>query len=255
MTYFDAIILAIVEGATEFLPISSTGHLVLMSHVLGIGQDTFVQLFQVAVQLGAVAAVLHKWGPRLLKDMGLLMRVVVAFLPMAIAGFLLYPLIKGFLGNPMIVVWALGIGGVIMIVLEQYINEPATDGDVKEEITYKRALLVGLAQVLALIPGVSRSATTVCAGLAMGMSRRSIVEFSFLLAVPTLSAATALDIMSNVGLITSHTLGLLMVGCGIAYLVARVVMDWLISFVQTHDFTWFGAYRIVVAIVAWFFIA
>lgn len=255
MTYFDAVLLAIVEGATEFLPISSTGHMILVSHWLGIGQDAFVQLFQVAVQAGAVAAVLHRWGPRLLRDRGLLGRVIVAFLPMALAGFTLYPIVKGFLGNPMIVIWALGIGGVVMIVLERFINEPATDGDIQEEITYPRALLVGVAQVLALIPGVSRSATTVCAGLVMGMSRRTIVEFSFLLAVPTLGAATVLDVLKHASLFTGRTIGLLAVGCIVAYFIARITMTWLIAFVQRHDFTWFGAYRIGVALIAWFLIS
>jgi undecaprenyl-diphosphatase len=252
MTFFDALILGILEGLTEFLPISSTGHLILASHILNIPDSDFLKTFEIAIQLGAIAAVAVVSGTTLVKNRELAKRVFVAFIPTGIIGFLLYKLIKGYLiGNEMVVVVALFVGGIFMILCEIFLRRTAKTKSGIEMISYPKALLIGVFQAIAIIPGTSRSAMTILGGLALGLSRTAIVEFSFLLAIPTMVAATGYDIMKNRELLSGVDVGLLVLGLVAAFASASVALRLFLAFVKLHTFIGFGIYRIVIAFFFW----
>ena len=198
MTIIQTIILGVVEGVTEFLPISSTGHLILFGKLLGVVDSDFTKSFDIAIQLGAILAVVVLYWKRFLQGADIWKKVFTAFLPTAIIGFLLYKILKQYLlSSPMLVVWALALGGVVLIAFEWWHKKLYDVGGHTTEISYKKSFLVGLAQSLAIIPGVSRAAATIVSGMLMGVSREAIVEFSFLLAVPTMAAATAYDLYKS----------------------------------------------------------
>ncbi len=256
MSYLIAIILGVVEGITEFLPISSTGHLIIAERLLRVPSSAFVTSFDIIIQFGAILAVLTLYGRRLLTSWELVKRVVVAFLPTAIIGLLLYRVVKELLGNPSVVLWSLGIGGVLLIVFEQWYREPAdlpAGRQVPSEnlaaMPYRTAALLGVAQSVALIPGVSRAATTIVGGLMLGLSRRAIVEFSFMLALPTMAAASALDLYKNAGSFSGSQWDTLLLGLVVSWIVALAVISWLVRYIRTHDFTLFGVYRIIAALL------
>ncbi len=246
MTIFDAAILGIVEGITEFLPISSTAHLMFASELLGLAQTSFVKSFEIMIQLGAILAVVVLYWKKFL-EIETVARVAVAFVPTAIIGLTLYPVIKGMLiGNIVVALVALFVGGIFLIVFERW-HGTRTQAEPRP-LTYKEALLVGTAQAIAVIPGVSRSAATIIGGLALGINRQTIVEFSFLLAAPTMAAATALDLYKNAGEFSQANWGALSVGFAVSFVVALASIKWLLRYVQRHDFTGFGIYRMVAAI-------
>jgi undecaprenyl-diphosphatase len=249
MDILIALILGVVEGVTEFLPISSTGHLILAGKLLGIITEGFWGSFDVAIQLGAIMAVLSLYGRQLATSKGLVARIAAAFVPTAIIGFIAYDRVRVLLGQPEVVLWALGVGGLALIVLERSIPEPAEAGEDLSRLPYGKAVAVGIAQSLAIVPGVSRAAATVMAGLALGLSRRAIVEFSFLLAIPTMGAATALDLLHAGGGFTAREWGILVVGFLAAWATAYGAIRWLLRFVTRHDFTWFGVYRVLLAVL------
>ncbi len=246
---FDAIILGIVEGITEFLPISSTGHLILASKLLKLADSEFQTTFEIAIQLGAILAVLVVAWRRFLQ-WNILKRIVVAFVPTAVIGFTLFRLIKEFLlQQPWIVIWALLIGGVLLILFEQWYGKRQHVPQSLEQMSYRQALLIGFAQSLAVVPGVSRSAATIVAGLAVGMERTAIVEFSFLLAVPTILAATALDIFKTPANVLHGNWNILIIGALAAFVVAWLAIRFFLQFVRKHTFVPFGVYRIAIALV------
>ncbi len=249
MDFIHAIILGIVEGLTEFLPVSSTGHLILVSDLLGVAQTGFVKSFEVVIQLGAILAVVALYRRRLLTDWETLKRVAVAFLPTAFVGLVLYRFIKRMFDSPMTVVITLFVGGVIIILFERWLKSRRADHSEtgSSEMTYRQALLVGLFQSLAVIPGVSRSGATIIGGLSLGLSRTAITEFSFLLAVPTMAAATGLDLVKSAGSFSSGDLPVLAVGFAVSFVVAFVAVKAFLAFVKTHTFTSFGIYRIAAA--------
>lgn len=249
MSYLIALALGIVEGITEFLPISSTGHLVVAGRLLGISSEGFWGSFDIAIQLGAIMAVVTAYGLPLLRNRNLLLRVTAAFVPTALIGFLLYDRVRVLLGDASVVLWALGVGGILLIILERVVPEAADAGEDLSRLPYGKAVAIGVAQSLAMIPGVSRAAATVMAGLALGLSRRAIVEFSFLLAIPTMGAATALDLLKTGGSFTGHEWALLATGFVSAWGTASLAVRWLLRFVQHHDFTWFGVYRVLLAVL------
>ena len=254
MTIFHALILGIVEGVTEFLPISSTGHLILAGKLLGLPEANFEKSFDIIIQLGAIISVVVLYWRVFLRDREALKKICVAFLPTAVIGLALYKFIKEMLGSPWIVVWALFIGGIILIVFEWwYKKKPQTAliGNISE-ISYKNAFFIGLFQSIAVIPGVSRSGATIVGGLSLGIKRETIVEFSFLLAVPTMCAATGLDLLKNLHAFSSDQFGLLSVGFITSFVVALTCIKLFLGFVRKYDFTAFGVYRIVVAILATF---
>ena len=249
MEFFHAIILGIVEGVTEFLPISSTGHLVLVSEILRIPDSSFLKSFEITIQLGAILAVIVLYAKKLSRSFGLWKKIAIAFAPTAVVGVLLYQFLTGLLDNELVTVLAIGIGGVVLIVIELFYKEEASTAHELEQISYKQSLLVGLAQVVAFIPGVSRSAATIVGGMLAGISRRAIVEFSFLLAIPTMVAATGFDLVKNVETFSVSNWGLLLIGFSVSFIVAWLAIWWLLRFVQKHTFIPFGVYRIIIGIV------
>lgn len=256
MTYIDAIILGIIEGVTEFLPISSTGHLILAGHLMGLDINSdFVKSFQIVIQMGAICAVVVLYWRSFL-SVPVLMRLICGFLPTAIIGFTLYPFLKEYLlGNPIIVIISLAIGGLLLIFFELFY--PKANEEIEQKVTdvsYKQAFIIGLFQSIALVPGVSRSAATIVGGLILGLQRVTIVEFSFLLAVPTMTAATGYDILKNYEIFSTDTSLLLFVGFITAFLVALLVITTLLKFIKKHTFIPFGIYRIILAAVFFLFI-
>lgn len=254
MTYLESIILGVVEGLTEFLPVSSTGHLILVSTLLGIPQTDFVKSFEIAIQLGSILAVVVLFWKSFL-DTGILKRLIVAFIPTGAIGFVLYQVIKDVLiGDPMIVVWALGLGGVVLIAVSKRFEAGAERQPNIKHITYKQAFLVGLAQSIAIIPGVSRSGATIVGGLMLGISRTTILTFSFLLAVPTMLMATMYDIYKTPEIFIDSNLTVLGVGFFTAFLVALATIRIALHIVRKFGFAPFGFYRILLALLFLMFV-
>ena len=254
MALVHSIILGVVEGITEFLPVSSTGHLILASALLGIAQTDFQKTFEIVIQLGAILAVVVLYW-RAFLNIEVLKRVAVAFIPTGIIGLALYKVVKTYLlGNDAVVLWALGLGGVALIVFEYIHTEKEHARASILEISYTQAALIGLFQSLAIVPGVSRSAATIVGGLLVGLKRRTIVEFSFLLAVPTMLAASGLDLLKTSAAFTGGELAQLAVGFVVAFIVALFSIRFLLQYVRTHTFVPFGIYRIAVALAFYLFV-
>ena len=256
MTIIQSIILGIVEGVTEFLPVSSTGHMILASRLMGIANSPFLESFEIIIQFGSILAVVVLYWKKLFASRETLKKVALAFIPTAIIGFLLYKILKTyFLGNVALVLWSLFLGGVILIAFEWWHKKYGRVGVAEvSQITYKKSFWTGVWQSLAIIPGVSRSGATIVGGMAMGISREAIVEFSFLLAIPTMAAATGYDFLKSAHSFTGSQMVLLAVGFVTAFVVALLAIKWFISFVQNHSFTSFGIYRIAIALIFWLFL-
>ncbi len=254
LSLFHIIILSIVEGITEFLPVSSTGHLILASNILQIPETEFVKSFIIAIQGGTIFSVIFLYWKRLFVDFETMKRVAAAFVPTAVIGLLLYKIIKKILlGNPMVVLVTMFLGGLIIIVFEWKHRETNHDISDVARIPYSKAVAIGAIQALAVIPGVSRSAATILGGLALGVQRKTIVEFSFLLAVPTLLAATALDLLKSSHSFTTAEWGCLGLGSVISFIVAVLSIRLFLGFVQRFSLTAFGVYRIAAAVLFWYF--
>ena len=249
-------ILGVVEGVTEFLPISSTGHLILTARLLGMEPSEFLKSFEIVIQSGAICAVLFLYGGLLLKNPQVLKKVLAAFVPTAIVGAILYKVIKHFfLGNENVVLWSMFVGGIFLVLFELIHKEKEdAQGDLSA-ITYSQACLIGLAQSLAMIPGVSRAAATIIGGLLLGLKRRTIVEFSFLLAIPTMLAATGLDLIKSAHTFSANQFVFLATGFIISLLVAVLSIKFLLYYIKNHSFIPFGIYRILIAVIFWIWLA
>jgi undecaprenyl-diphosphatase len=246
----QAFILGIVEGLTEFLPVSSTAHLDLARHVMRLEATDYMKSFEVIIQLGAILSVVVLYWKKLF-NWELLAKVAVAFIPTGILGLTLYKVIKGYLfGNMTVILSALIIGGVLLILFERYHNKAETEVDFSE-ITWQRAVLIGLFQSIAMVPGVSRSAATIVGGSMIGISKRTIVEFSFILAIPTMAAATLLDLLKNYDALSTN-FPALAVGFVVSFFTAIVAIKSFLAFVKKKAFSAFGWYRIVLAVVFFF---
>jgi len=251
MDALTALIFGAIEGITEFLPISSTGHLILASWALGVPQTAFHKSFEIIIQLGAIAAVLVLYWRSFL-NLEIVKRLAVAFIPTGIIGLLLYQPIKTYLiGNEAVVLWALVLGGIALIVFELVHKEQESATADISAVSYKQSLLIGLFQSVAMIPGVSRSGASILGGLIAGLRRTTIVEFSFLLAVPTMLAAVGLDLLKSASSFSESNVVTLAIGFSTAFVVALLAIKFLLRFVQTHTFIPFGIYRIVVAVAFW----
>jgi len=237
--------MAIVEGVTEFLPISSTAHLMFTAGVLGIPQTEFVKSFEIAIQLGAMGAIVALYAEKLRKNPVWVKKITIAFLPTGILGAVFYRVVKTYLlGNSWLAAGAMVVGGVILVKL---LVRPGNLTIAK--LSMKNALLVGLGQSVSMIPGVSRAAATMVAGMAVGMSRIEAVEFSFLLAVPTMAAATGWDLVKSGWSYTPGEWGILITGFIGAAVVAWWTVRWLVGYVAKRDLAVFGWYRIIFGVV------
>lgn len=250
MDLITAVILGIIQGISEFLPISSTGHMILASHLMGLTHTEFLKSFEIAIQAGTILSVVVLYGRTLLVDWEVIKRLIVAFLPTGILGLTLYRVIKGYLlGSEAVVLWALLIGGVILVVFEwRYREAPEATAEIRD-ISYRSALIIGLFQSIAMIPGVSRSASTIVGGLLLGLKRKTIVEFTFLLAVPTMLAATGYDLIKSGSQFSAGEFQYLLAGFVTAFAVALLSIKFLLRFIKTHTFIPFGVYRILMVIV------
>ena len=252
MDILQALILSLVEGISEFLPISSTGHLVLASEVLKIPQSEFVKSFEIIIQLGAILSVVFLYGKELLVNLEVLKRVLIAFIPTALVGLTLYKLIKEILlGNSLVTILALFLGGVLLILLEKIYTEKPSHLDSIEKLTFKNAFLIGLIQSISIIPGVSRAAATIMGGMFLGLKRVVATEFSFLLAIPTMFAATGLDLIKNYQVLLDSDLIILAVGFIGSFATALFTVKFLIKYVSGHSFIAFGIYRIILSLIFW----
>lgn len=249
MNLIDAFFLGIVEGVTEFLPISSTGHLILAANLLHLSETDFLKTFQIVIQLGAIGAVVMIYWRKLFLDRVMIQKIIVALLPALGIGFLFYKLIRSLFESSFTVVLALAIGGIILILFEWFHGENKEAGQELTELNYRQAFLIGLFQTLSVIPGVSRAGATILGGLFLGLKRRAIVEFSFLLAVPTMLAATTLDLLKHEVTFSSADSLSLIIGLVTAFGVALVAVKFLLRFIETHSFIAFGVYRILVALL------
>lgn len=255
MNVFQITILSLLEGVTEFLPVSSTAHLMLASEVLGIARTETHKSFEIAIQLGAILAVVVLYGRTLLLDRRAVLRTITAFIPTAVIGFLLHGIVKSvFLESLPLVLVMLFAGGVILIVFEWMMRGTSVTVRGIGDISPVQAVIIGLCQSIAIIPGVSRAAATIIGGQLLGISRRTIVEFSFVLAIPTMAAATGYDLWKTAGEFTSADLQNLTVGFVLSFIFALVAIKWFLEFVKTHSFAVFGMYRIILAVLFWIFL-
>ncbi len=250
MSLFHALILSFVEGITEFLPISSTGHMVLVSEILKIQQTDFVKTFEILIQPGAILAVIVLYYKKLFNTK-IWPQLLAAFLPAAVIGFLFFKIIKSYLlGNDLVTVAALFIGGIAFIAIEYFQKKDKRElNSDLEKITIKNAFIIGLFQSVSVIPGVSRSGATILGGLILGNKRKVAAEFSFILAIPTMLAASALDLVKTNFSFTSNEIVTLIIGFIFSFLVALTAIKLLMRFLSNHDFTYFGIYRIIVAVI------
>ncbi len=254
MTFLNAIILGIVEGITEFLPISSTGHLILTSNLLKIPPTEFLKSFEVIIQLGAIMAVVCLYWTSLWKIENI-KKIIVGSIPTAMIGFGLYKIIKNNLLNSTdVVLWAMLLGGLFIIIFEYLYKGPDVPEESTTEITYLEAFVIGVFQSLAVIPGVSRSAATVIGGLMCGIPRRTIVEFSFMLAIPVMIGASGLDIYKSSSVFSDTNIPILVVGFLTSFVISIFVIRMLLKFIKTNNFILFGVYRIMAAIAFYFII-
>lgn len=249
MSIWEAIIIAIIEGLTEFLPVSSTGHMILASALMGIHEDEFVKSFEVIIQLGAILAVLVLYYKRFLVSFDIYLKLFVAFLPTGIVGFLAYKSIKAYLFNPFTVSVSLIIGGVVLILLDKWTEKRSSKYIELEHISYKDAFKIGLIQCISMIPGVSRSAATLLGGVHIGFNRVQAAEFSFLLAIPTMFAASGYDILKNYETILAGNLTTMLIGALVAFVVAILAVKAFISLLTRYGFKYFGYYRIVIGLL------
>jgi undecaprenyl-diphosphatase len=245
MHIFQAIIIAIVEGITEFLPISSTGHMIITQKLLGIEPDSFVKLFTVNIQFGAILSVVVLYWRRFFQTLDFYIKLFIAFLPAAILGFLFSGYIDKMLESVLVVAISLVLGGIFLLFVDSLFNKPSED----QKISFTKAIIIGLFQTIAMIPGVSRSAATIVGGLTQKLSRKNATEFSFFLAVPTMFAASAYEMIKSYKSIQPQHINILLIGNVVAFVVAMLAIKGFISFLTKHGFKVFGYYRIIVGVI------
>ncbi len=250
MTIFQAIIIGIVEGITEFLPISSTGHMIITQSILGIESTEFVKSFLVNIQFGAILSVIVIYWKRFFQTFNFYYKLFIAFLPAAIIGFLLGDFIDSMLENVIVVATTLFIGGVFLLFVDKWFNKPNEDSEISNLTAFK----IGLFQCIAMIPGVSRSAATIVGGMANKMTRKAAAEFSFFLAVPTMAAAAGYKLLKIItseegAAMLTENLTTLLIGNIVAFIVAIIGIKFFIHFLTKYGFKAFGYYRIFLGLL------
>ncbi len=250
MTIFDSIILGIIEGFTEFLPISSTGHLIVASEFLGIDQTNVTKAFEVIIQFAAILAVVFNYKDKFtIKKIDLWIKVFLAFLPIGTIGYIFSHQIKELFSIEIVAVMFI-VGGVIFLIVEKFfIKDESQLIDDVERVTFKQSLVIGFAQVFALIPGTSRAGSTIIGALLVGLSRKASAEFSFLLAMPVMSAVTAYDLLKHYHEFSDAHLVTLAVGFIVSFLVAYLTIKLFMAFLEKFTFVAFGVYRIIFGVV------
>jgi undecaprenyl-diphosphatase len=249
MSLFESIVLAIVEGVTEFLPISSTGHMIITSSIMGIANDPFTKMFTVAIQLGAILSVVVLYWKRFFQSFDFYLKLFIAFIPALVAGLLLKDYIDALLERVDIVGYTLLLGGIFFLFLDKIFK---TEEHTEEKISFSKAFTIGCFQIIAMVPGVSRSAATIIGGLSQRLTKKAAAEFSFFLAVPTMFAATVLSIFKfykSGGSFGQNEISALLIGNIVAFVVAMVAIKSFITFLTRHGFAVFGYYRIIVGII------
>ncbi len=251
MSTFHIIIISIVEGITEFLPISSTAHIDITRTLLGLPITEFIKSFEITIQLGAIFAVIVLYGKRVFGSVLYMRNILIAFIPTGIIGFILYKLIKSFLlGNVVLASTMLVIGGIIMVIFERNKKEDTSlQIESIKSLPIKKLLLLGTIQALAVVPGVSRSGAVIIGGRALGLNKILITEFSFILAVPTMLSAVAYDLLKSGSMFTQSEWSDMLLGFVVSFIVALVAIKWLLKYIKNHSFESFGWYRIFIGLV------
>ncbi|MEO0224144.1 MAG: undecaprenyl-diphosphate phosphatase [candidate division WOR-3 bacterium] len=245
LDYFSALILGIIEGITEFLPISSTGHLILASKLLSINQNEFTKSFEIVIQSGAILSIIVLYFRKIISNPKMILYMIIGFIPSGIFGLLFYKFIKQYLFSPFVVSLMLIVWGIIFIFVELLLKGRYF----KSQIDTKTALLIGFFQCFALIPGTSRSGATIIGGMLLGLSRKDATEFSFLLSVPTIIIASVYDLIKEKSTIFNSDIYVLLIGFITSFIFAYISVKWLINFVSKHSLVIFGIYRIIIGIV------
>ncbi|MBN2682769.1 MAG: undecaprenyl-diphosphate phosphatase [Bacteroidales bacterium] len=244
MDWLEAIIIAVVEGITEFLPVSSTGHMIITEKLLGMESTDFTKAFVINIQFGAILSVIVLYWKRFFKTINFYYKLFIAFIPAAVIGLLAGDYIDSMLENVVVVAVSLVLGGIILVFVDNWFKKP----DENQEVNYPKAFKIGLFQVIAMIPGVSRSAATIIGGMTQKLNRKTAAEFSFFLAVPTMFAASAYKLTKNYEAITSENLTVLIIGNIVAFFVALIAIKSFIHFLTKYGFKIFGYYRIILGL-------
>ncbi len=250
MTIFDSIILGVIEGFTEFLPISSTGHLIVASQFLGIEQNSVTNAYQVIIQFAAILAVIFNYKDKFtIEKIDLWTKVFLAFLPIGTIGYIFSDQIKALFSTEIVAIMFI-IGGVIFLIVEKFfIKEETHTTHSVEDVTLKQSMIIGLAQVFALIPGTSRAGSTIIGALLVGLNRKVSAEFSFLLAMPVMCAVTAYDLLKHYHEFSDANLITLLVGFVVSFIVAYLTIKLFMAFLERFTFVAFGVYRIIFGVV------
>jgi undecaprenyl-diphosphatase len=249
MNIIQSIILSIIEGLTEFLPISSTGHMILASSIMNIPESAFVKTFEISIQIGAILAIVLLYARRFFQGISIYLKLGIAFIPTGIIGFLAYPYIKTYLFNPIIVTISLILGGIVLILIDRKVVNQKSETDILENISYKNAFFIGLFQSISMVPGVSRAAATIVGGIFNKLDKKQAIEFSFLLAVPTMFAATGYDLYKTSVVFSGHEIILIIIGLVVAFITALIAVKVFVRIVQNYGFKYFGYYRIIIGIL------
>lgn len=250
MNFFEVIILAIIEGLTEFLPVSSTGHMIIGSTLMGIASDDFTKLFTVAIQFGAILSVVVFYFKHFFQGINFYLKIGVAFIPTGILGLLFKKQIDGLLENVWVVAISLLLGGIVLLFIDKWFAKNEEEGS--DEVSFKTGLIIGTIQGIAMIPGVSRSAATIFGGLSQKLTRKAAAEFSFFLAVPTMFAATIKSMWDEKDLLMNSSNNewlYLVVGNIVAFIVAYLAIKSFIGYLRKYGFKMFGYYRIILGLI------
>lgn len=249
MNLLEAIIIGLVEGLTEFLPVSSTGHMILAAYLMKLENTDFLKTFEVVIQLGAILAIVWIYAKRFLSSFEIYLKLLVAFIPTGVIGLLAYKTIKAYLFSPLVVAVSLILGGVILILLDTKVEQKKSGWKELEDISYKNAFFIGLIQCFSMVPGVSRAAATIIGGVFNGFDKKQAAEFSFLLAVPTMFAASGYDLLKTKMEFSQENLIMLLAGMVVAFVSAWFAVKLFLTIINRFGFKHFGYYRIIIGIV------
>jgi undecaprenyl-diphosphatase len=249
MEFLEVLILGLIEGATEFVPVSSTGHMILASYLMKLENTDFLKTFEVVIQLGAILAIVGLYKERFLNSFTIYLKLLVAFIPTGIIGLLAYSTIKYYLFSPLVVAVSLIAGGVVLILLDKKVEGRESAWVDLEKISYKNAFYIGLIQCFSMIPGVSRAAATIIGGAFNGFNKKQAAEFSFLLAVPTMFAASGYDLLKTNMAFSQENILMLLAGMVVAFIAAWIAVKIFLKLLQQFGFKQFGYYRIAIGLV------